>query len=147
VNLRGQAFDVYRLLIGAIIGLAVLAIIVGVIPYFEQLSVNICKKEVQEAMLRASHVPDGSTVAPVRKCVFEAESSLNSKQLSDFINIPVECVSFKASNSSSFNLISGDKGVYFSNRTEVPVFIKCCPPTPQCTDMKCIVGIGVKPDC
>ena len=62
MNNNGQGFDVFRLLIGAIIGLAILVIIISIINYVENVKYGVSQREFYNGLVNATHTPNGEVV-------------------------------------------------------------------------------------
>ena len=140
---RGQSFAIFKLLIGAIVALAILVIIVGVINYFENLRVQISEKRLVDGLISAANAPGELVVA--EKLTFEKSLSFSRRFFSTRINVEQECIELDSLQGSS--VIINPESVSFNSGIQIDVFFKCsadsfssfCP-------LSCAVSFGKAPD-
>ncbi len=101
---RGQAFDAYRLLIGAVMGMLILVIIVSAITYFEDLRLEVSKQRFYDGLDNAVAQPNGEKLF-VDSLVLKEGERFSSSQLASYMGLEDECVLFGDSGSGAF---SGD---------------------------------------
>lgn len=147
-NNQGQAFDVFRLLIGAAIGLAILIIIISIINYLETWKIDVSKKLLAEGLDNAVQTPNGEVV--VRKnLTFQKGQVFSAKGLASSAGIEEECIELQSSSMSAFSLQGGQflelrsgilSNVFYQCFQSCPPTVQSCPPT-DCRPY-CIVSFG-----
>lgn len=100
---RGQEFEPFRLLIGAVFALAVLVIIIGAINYFEDLRLDVSRQRFMEGLNNAVKQPNG-TPLEIAGIQLQAGKKYTSLEISKVVNIPDECISFGDSGSREFTV-------------------------------------------
>jgi len=124
VNNRGQAFSAYRLLIGAIMGLAIMVMIVATIHFFEQKSTDIDWRIFIDGFESASELKDGSVIVE-KSLSLGVGQSVNSRGLSELVAMGEQCISFDANERLGFKLGENSKSVYSANPVSVDVYYRC----------------------
>ncbi|MDD5163670.1 MAG: hypothetical protein PHD95_05695 [Candidatus ainarchaeum sp.] len=141
-NNKGQAFDVFKLLIGAAIGLAILIIIISIINYLETWKIDVSKKLLAEGLDNAVQTPNGEVV--VRKnLTFQKGQVFSAKSLAASAGIGGDCIELQSSSISAFSL---EGGQFLELRSGIlsNVFYQCFQsylPNPDCRPY-CIVSFG-----
>jgi predicted small secreted protein len=158
LNSRGQGFEVFNLLIGAILALAILVIIISIINYVEQIKVDSSIQAINQKLKSASQSPDGS-VFVAENIVVPKDYSFNSKNFSRILNIKEECVEFDFPQQATWIQYSNSQHniIYFSKRMQTDFYVLCntgninyhnywntlnC--SPQC-EFCCLASFGVNP--
>ncbi len=124
MNSRGQAFEAYRFLIAAVIALAVLVIIVGVINYFDQKRQDISFDNLYTGWQSAVSSPDGKVIQ-VAGLSFKKDTRFGKVQFVKQANLVEDCVQFDANPPAGFQLINSDQTVEVQNTVQGNVYIQC----------------------
>ena len=144
MNSNGQAFPVFRLLIGAIIGLAILLIIISIIGYIENWKFDVSKRMVYEGLNVAIETPNKELV--IRKNLTLRKGSVfSTRSFSTDSSLDTGCITLQSSNLSVFehnnipvtaitmaqNFVTD---VYYQCQKNDPAYALC--------DIHCIVSFG-----
>jgi len=165
VNQKGQEFEVFNLLIGAVLALAILVIIVSIINYFEGIKVDSSRQAIEQKVKNAAQSPDGS-VFVVREVVVPEHQSFSSKYFAEeVLNLNEECIEFDY----PFELTSMrypdpystyKNRIEFTKRVQLDFYVVCQPreqgkllfhdyATMQCPvsceEFCCLLSFGVNP--
>lgn len=100
---KGQAFEPFKLLIGAIFALLVLVIILGSINYFQGLSTTVSRDRLIIGLKNAVNLHNGETLL-VAKLQFNSGDSFSSKGLSNIMGIQSECIEFRDNGFSNYEV-------------------------------------------
>ncbi len=157
MNKQGQAFSAYKLLIGAIMGLAILVIIVATINYFEGQKEDIDWRIITDGFKAAVNSPNGEVL--VKKDVtVRAGRNLNSRGFSEIVSIEEECIFFDARDGKGFVLGEDNKSLYAETAVKTNIYYRCAlhgldpnlsgigPSCPSTCGQCCIISFGKKPD-
>ena len=101
IGQKGQAFEPFKMLIGAIMALAVLVIIISAINYFEELRLNVSEQRFYDGLSNAARQPNGSPLI-IEDVQFQRGDTFSSNSLGKSMGLASECVSFGQSNSPVF---------------------------------------------
>lgn len=164
LNQKGQGFEVFNLLIGAILALAILVIIISIINYLEDIKIDSSLESIEQKLKNASQSPDGSVFVS-EEVILPKDYSFNSKQVSRILNIREECVEFDFpayANWAEYPNGEGEKNlISFTRRIQTQFYVVClsqgegslfltghsdyfeCPVS--CTEFCCALSFGVKP--
>ena len=126
---RGQAFEPYKMLIGAVMALAVLLIIIGAISYFENLRIDASKQRFLEGVTNAVRQPNGGLLA-VYDLQFPQGLAFSSEGVGKNVGIEGECIEFIDSGAESIEI--DGKSAEFKQNQLVDAFIKCGPGVATC---------------
>ena len=138
---RGQYFEGFRLIVEAIMALAILAIIVGAISYFEQLRIDVGVGQLEQGFFDAFEASDGSVI---KKSGLEIpQMEISSAYFAKQVNLGLECVEFDSSGISNYSIFPGRHGIKINNLTKTDVFFKCQRDTLGC-DSHCTISFGKK---
>ena len=150
MNSRGQAFESFRLLIGAIIAFAVLMIIIGAVSYFDGLRTSISARRIADGLNNSIQSPNGETVI-VKDVRIQKGETFSKTGLSRSTGIAEECFEFQASPGiDSIVSWSPDrfdpKSIEFTSEVQTNVYFKCSQGiNPNCTRAQCLISFGKKP--
>ncbi|PIN85353.1 MAG: hypothetical protein COV47_02570 [Candidatus Diapherotrites archaeon CG11_big_fil_rev_8_21_14_0_20_37_9] len=100
---KGQAFDAYHLLIGAILGFSVLLIIVSSINYFEGLRMQVSQERFFTGLNNAVDQPNGEILL-IDDLIFQADTSYTSRALERATGLEEGCLVFDDSGSTAFDV-------------------------------------------
>ncbi len=120
---KGQAFAVYRLLIGAILALMIMFFISGIYAYFEDQKAIVSERSLQSAVRNAVSSPNGEVIT-VENLTFKQGSAYSSRAFANIVAIPESCIELSGAGSSGV-LISGSK-VSIIKQLMLGVYVKCC---------------------
>ena len=149
----GQSEAVFRLMIDAVIGLAVLAIIITSISYFEYLRISSSNAEFNTKILAAINSPNGNVIESKNNLYFGKGSSYTSSQLQTLTTYPAQCFSFQSGLSSIvINPANPGSATMLSN-VDAKLFVQCKSTGNTCTadyttccELECIVSFGKRID-
>ncbi|MBN1941043.1 MAG: hypothetical protein JW772_02570 [Candidatus Diapherotrites archaeon] len=139
MNSRGQHFAVFRLLIGAILGVAILVIIIGIIGFIQNWEYYVSDNILYEGLDNAVQTPNGDVV--VRKNLkFPKGNSYAAGSLAANAGLEPECLEIQATDASVFAL-EGNNFIKMQNNAVAHVYYQCFMDRPEC-DIYCIVSFG-----
>ena len=150
-NQKGQEFEVFNMLIGAVIALAILFIIIGVVNYFEGLKLEISNARLEQKISSAAQSPNGS-IFPAKDLTFKQGYSINAREVALKVNLGEECINFDAARSSAYRLSETERSIIFDSTVQTDAYIKCyklatmgadCPK--ECL-FCCTIAIGKEPE-
>ena len=101
MNQKGQAFDAYRLLLGAILGLLILVIIVSAVNYFEDLRLQVSQQRFYDGLENAVSQPN-SELLVIEDLVFKEGQRFSAVQLGKRMGLEENCLSFSSDCSGGF---------------------------------------------
>ena len=136
LNQRGQAFASYRLLIGAIMALLILAIIVGAITYLRTLESDISAQKLAQGVANAVKQPNGRILKLNDLAL--AQGGYSANVFSRAMNLDEECVYVDAVGSTFES--TGD-AVIVKHRTKASVYARCDIGSGAC-EIQCEVRFG-----
>jgi len=162
MNQKGQEFEVFNILVGAVLALAILVIIISIITYFEQIKLDSSIQSIQQKLTNAAQSPDGSVFVS-KDVIIPADYSFNSKQFSLILNIDEECIEFDFPHdlTSIYYPNSPERNVIaFNKRIQTNFFVVCqsrndgvlyfsdyslmqCPAS--CDEFCCLASFGINP--
>ena len=163
LNQKGQEFEVFNLLIGAILALAILVIIISIINYLEDIKIDSSMESIEQKLKNASQSPDGSVFVS-QEIIIPKDFSFNSKQISRILNINEECVEFDFPQNAKWAEYpnSPEKNIiFFPRRIQTAFYVVCqhlddgrlyhssysqmqCPQE-SCNEFCCLLAFGVNP--
>ncbi len=136
---RGQAFDTYRLLLGAIMGLLVLLIILGAVSYFEGLRVDVSRQRFFDGLKNAANQPNGDTLE-LGGIYFLKDSRFSSKTLARNIGLAEECVAFSDNGAPGFTI--GPELAKVDEQLVASVFVRCETNYSGACEIGCEISFG-----
>ncbi len=141
-------FAVFRILIGAIIGLAMLVIIVSVINYFRNINVSASYeryvKGFQNALEGLGENEEQGLI--VEKDLLLVKGYYTSSELAEKFKIDPECIELQTHNKSIFKEIKENKSYFLIRDSTMNVFFQCIKTEETTCGFKCIVSFGRKPE-
>jgi len=141
MNEKGQAFTVFRLLIGGLIALAVLVIIISIISYMENFRYDISKQRLAEQFNVAMQSPNGNIVV-AEDLAFRAGYIFSTVQLAKSSNTNVSCIDVPQVRYSEVIVNSISKTVKFNSNAIFSVYYKCDRSSETDCPIKCIISFG-----
>ena len=119
---RGQAFEPFKMLIAAVMALAVLLIIIGAIQYFDTKQFDISKQRFYDGISNAVKQPN-SELLVVESLQFQAQEAFSSNGIGKNVGIQGECIGFSGSGLNGIQ--TSPEAVIFRERIQVDSYIKC----------------------
>jgi hypothetical protein len=135
--------ETFNLIVAAVLGLAILVIIVGIVLYFQNQKFLLSQQRFDATFDRALATPTGDVL--VEKNVFFKGGELYSGAIfATGHAIGADCVSVQGGNQSA--LIVTPDYVRIKTPTELDVYYKCTStPTDPACGVACVVSFGKKP--
>ncbi len=99
---KGQAFEPFNLLLGAIFALMVLVIIVTTISYFEELNTQASREKMAIGFQSAAKQPNKNEIE-IKEIKITKGSIFSPKSLSKYFGISEECIEIKKNNYKAIN--------------------------------------------
>ncbi|MBU2099864.1 hypothetical protein KKG83_05415 [Candidatus Micrarchaeota archaeon] len=126
LNQKGQEFEVFNVLIGAVLALAILVIIISLINYLEDLKVTSSRQVIEQKLKSAAQSPDGS-IFVAKGVILPQDSSFNSQQFGFILNIEPECIEFDFPQeiNSMYYPNSSKNTIGFSKRVQTEFYVLC----------------------
>ncbi|HLD58319.1 MAG TPA: hypothetical protein VI977_01600 [archaeon] len=134
---RGQAFDVYRLLIGALIGIAILVIVVSIINYLETWKFEVSQRQLFEGLDKAVQTPNGEVVIE-KNLTLRQGAFFSAEGFVENSGLQPGCVEIRAASLSAFEL-QGTSFLKMKSNLLVTVYYQCLRNQPDCETF-CIVS-------
>ena len=123
MNIRGQEFSGFRLLIDAVLVLMILVVIMGILGWVEALRFQMSEQRLFDGFDKAVNSPDG-------KVVLEKNLSIRGGIL--FLTgrferpgIEKKCITFDALNASAFELSPNQRQLEVTNNMLVDMYYRC----------------------
>ena len=123
MNIRGQEFSGFRLLIDAVLVLMILVVIMGILGWVEALRFQMSEQRLFDGFDKASNSPDG-------KVVLEKNLSLRGDVI--FLTgtferpgIKKKCITFDAVNAGGFVLSDDKRQLEVTNNMLVDMYYRC----------------------
>ncbi len=136
---KGQAFEPFKMLIGAIMALAVLLIIIGAIQYFENLRLDVSKQRFLEGLQNAVRMPNGELLV-VDELQFQKGQAYTAAGLAKNAGLEGECITFTDNGENSIEV--DEKSVEFTQGQQVDAYIKCEPNTTGTCEIGCEISFN-----
>ena len=137
---KGQAGDVFRLMIDAIIGLVILVMIISTISYFNSLRVQVSAAEMRGLIEGVVETPSGSMLES-KELAFSGGEGYSGAIFEDWTGVPKECFYFQ-SRLGNIKITEGPGGrASFVRPVTAKVYAVCIPSGESCdygvTDVNC----------
>lgn len=123
MNVKGQESATFELLVVAVMGLAILVIVLGISNYFSGLTMQASEKNFNDALKSAVNSPNGTVI--VAQGIILSGGSKTSSSLSKQISIPEKCISIQGSLSDSWSVNAGGTAISFSRAIQTNVYFSC----------------------
>lgn len=126
LNQKGQSFAAMELLIASIMGLALLAVIVGLIAYFDGLSIQASLLEFKNTVISGINSPNGEIVEAEN--VILSPGDYSTTLFGSWGKMSSSCFDLQAAeNSQSFSILTGNESqaLHVTKRVTTSVFVKC----------------------
>lgn len=153
-NQQGQSSDVFRLLIGAIMGLAILAIVLGIVQVVEQQKFTLSQVRFYDGFEAAVNRPfsDFSPTAFVKQqdLFFKKGDTFTALGLSKQFKVSKSCIVFFSGNSDVHPFPNQPgTGVQMLSQVQTTVYFRCGYPSGACADpdnpLYCELWFGKQP--
>jgi hypothetical protein len=149
---NGQASDVFRLMIDAIIGLVILVMILATINYFGSLRQQISISEMRGMVEGAVQTPTGM-VLESKTLAFSEGEGYSGELFEQWTGLPAKCFSFQ-SRIGTIKVVDGQGGgVIFNSNVDSKVYMRCKATGKTCDygdaecidcEIECLVSFGTK---
>lgn len=123
LNTRGQSSDVFRLLVAAILGLAVLLIVLGIITLVEQQKFQLSELRFYDGFGNAVNLPTNQ-IFEEEKLAFKSGEMFTAEALAMQFKVKEECIRFKSGN-PQIRVQSSPNSVVMANQLQTDVFFRC----------------------
>jgi hypothetical protein len=150
---KAQASDVFRLMVDAIIGLAILGIILSTLTAFGALRQQISVAEVRGLIEGAVQTPTG-TIIESKTLSFSDGEGYTAPLFEEWTGIQASCFEFE-SNLNSIKIVSGPGGgAFFNSNLDTKVYARCVATGNVCEygdgdcgicEIECLISFGRKP--
>ncbi len=120
---RGQG-EAFNLLVGAILGLLILGIVIGVIETFNRLECEGSAQKLKESYHNAIQLPTGA-ILEEKNLRFCAGTSFSNRQFALEANLPDACVRLDAPTGSVSIVNEAPTSVSFRQASKISVYYKC----------------------
>ena len=117
---RGQAFEAYRVLIAAVIAIAVLVIIVSTISYFDRLKEEVSTDTLNASWKSAVDAPNGKVIR-AQDLSFNQGTTFSRRAFAKQVNLVDTCLVFDAEKAARGTSL----GACTSNATRTPPSWPC----------------------
>jgi hypothetical protein len=149
---NAQSGAVFRLMVDAVIGLAIIAMILSTLSYFNYLKINASIGEVNNKILAAVSSPNGEVIASTSKLFFLKGMTLTTGQMQSLTGYPEDCFRFK-SNLGLIDITAEGKMVEFTESVETFFYARCTSenefqidPDESICEVECVFSFGEKLD-
>ncbi len=132
-----QVFEPFKLLVAAVMALTILVIIIGAINYFEGLRLEISKERFFDGLFNAVKQPNGDYLV-ISEVQFNRGDSFSSSGIAKALNLPADCVSFKAHDSVAIS--SSPDLVVFNESVMSNVYVSCDEGTTTDCEISCLIS-------
>ncbi len=134
---RGQAFEPFNMLIGAIIALTMLAIIIATVSYFEEKKFEVSRQKFNEGVANAVRQPNSSPLQ-VKSIFLKKGTIISAKEMGTLAGIGEECFDITPIEGTAMSLLK--EGVYEAKQSIITTLVITCK-----TDYSdsCEIGCGL----
>ncbi len=144
---RAQSSDVFRLLVAAILGLAVLLIVLGIINIIEQQKFQLSELRFYDGFGHAVNLPTNE-IFREEKLAFKGGDMFTAEALAMQFKVKEECIAFFSGN-PQIKVQAVPNSVTMANQLQADVFFRCGFTTPPAScsigDLVCEVWFGERP--
>ena len=137
---KGQAFEPFKMLIGAVMAMLVLVIIISAVTYFQQLDTDISKKRFFDGVKNAVNQPNGDVLV-IEDLQFVKDTQYSSRSIAGLVGLPSACIEFIDNGLLNYDVSPGLIKINQAVVTDVHVQ---CNPKDQCAESAiCEVCCGI----
>jgi hypothetical protein len=122
LNSKGQESATFELLVVAIMGLAIMLIVLGIADYFSGLRFQASERAFNDSFNSAVNMPNGEIITAPK--VYLNEGDKTTASLSKQSSIPAECIQIEAVNLPAFKL-EGNERIQILKAVEANVYFRC----------------------
>ena len=124
LNQRGQGSDVFRLLIGAVMALAILLIVLGIVNLVGEEKFKLSRQRFFDGFSTAHDSPDGLSPVEREKLFFNKHEIFTSDSLARQFQMQPQCIQFFSEHprASSF---PGYSGIEMLDQLNLTVVFSC----------------------
>lgn len=138
----GQSSDVFRLLVGAVMGLAILLIVLGIIQVIEQQKFELSQIRFVDGFEAAVNLPANKTVKQ-EQLLFRQGTTITAYGLAKQFPVDEKCIVFFSGHSAV--LIVSPQKAQMTKPVQTDVFFNCAKNRVPSCDIDCKVGFGAEP--
>ncbi len=120
---KGQAFEVYKLLISTILALMIMFFISGIYVYFEEQKAIISVRSLESAVKNAVSSPNEEVIT-VENLTFREGAAYSKRSFGYVAAIPETCISFPQAYSVSAIEVSENR-ISIRRQVMLTVYVKC----------------------
>lgn len=120
---KGQAFAVYRMLIGAILAIMILFFISGIYIYFEEQKAIVSERSLHSAIRNAVSSPNGDVIV-AENLTFRQGTIYSRGAFANIAAIPESCIVLSQTRSVSSVEASEDE-ISIKKQVMLDVYVKC----------------------
>jgi len=121
---KGQSGAVFKLLIGAVIGLAIIGIIYSIISIMNNQKTYLNEAVFSNNIKMAMKNPTGKDYW-INNFTFRKDRVLSKKSLSEQTSLATGCITLEKDNSAPSSVISTDNLFSFTKEVIVDISVKC----------------------
>ncbi|MDO8647875.1 MAG: hypothetical protein Q7R70_05695 [Candidatus Diapherotrites archaeon] len=123
MNVKGQESATFELLVVAVMGLAILVIVLGISNYFSSRTMEASERNFNDALKSAVNSPNGAVI--VAEDIILSGGSKTSSSLSKQVSIPENCIRIQGSASDSWSVNAGGTAISISRAIQTNVYFSC----------------------
>lgn len=141
----------FRLLIAAVMAMAILIMILGTIDYFNQYKVKVSWQRFVEAFENAHNAvttPDNADKGIKKEeDLTLAKTTLSSDFFAKQFDLPKECITFQAPESSTVRILNGGQAASLTEETVSAAYFLCIydKTSAECSE-HCYISFGLPPE-
>lgn len=136
IGSRGQAFEPFNMLIGAIVALTILTIIISAITYFDQKRIEVSWEKLNDGYRNAVRQPNGSPLL-VKDVLLEKGMRIAPRQVSLAMGIGTECV--EVDTGGTAGLVQSNELIEVKERLLTSALVTCNTTSSNC-EIECTVS-------
>lgn len=123
MNSKGQESAVFEFLVVAIMGLAILLIVLNIVDYFSGLRFQASWESFKGGLKSAVNSPNGDVI--FAKNISLNTGTITTTSLSSMSGIPSDCFEINSASLSAFKLSDDKTSVSISKIVETTVYFRC----------------------
>ncbi len=120
---RGQAFEPFNLLIGAIIALTMLAIIISAVNYFDEKKFEVSRQKFNEGVINAVKQPNGEPLQ-AKNIYLRRGTTVSTIELGNIAGLSSECFDIKPIDGTS--MVRRSEGVFEMRQDVLTTVVMSC---------------------
>lgn len=119
---KGQAFEPFKMLIGAVMAMFVLVIIISAVTYFRNLDTDISQKRFFDGLKNAVNQPNGDVLV-IPDLQFEKGTQYTARSIGGLIGLPSACLEFIDNDLRNFEV--RDNLIKLNQAVVTDVYVQC----------------------